>query len=394
MGIVTSIVYILGRQPVLGLAELESLYGSERVVPAGDLAAVASFEGEDPVPFSRIGGSIKAAVVKDSLPSTDWKDIERFLEGTAVGLSRSLPDGKIRLGISVYGFKMPAARINTLGLSLKKAIKKSGASIRVVPNKYPDLNSAQVLHNQLTGPTGIELVVVADGLKTIIARTTAVQDIEAYAARDQARPKRDAKVGMLPPKLAQIMLNLALVDRGMRVLDPFCGTGVVLQEAALIGATVYGTDIDERMVSYARDNLTWLQDTHGIRIDWLLETGDATSHAWQPPLETVVCETYLGRPLTVLPDPDTLHKIVGDCNTIITKSLENLARQTKTGSRVCIAVPAWQVRPNRFRHLPCLDHLQELGYNRIRFVHVETADLIYYRPDQVVARELAVLERI
>jgi hypothetical protein len=37
-----------------------------------------------------------------------------------------------------------------------------------------------------------------------------VQDIDAYAERDFERPMRDAFVGMLPPKLAQIMLNLAV----------------------------------------------------------------------------------------------------------------------------------------------------------------------------------------
>lgn len=62
-------------------------------------------------------------------------------------------------------------------------------------------------------------------------RTSFVQDIESYTARDQARPMRDARVGMLPPKLAQIIINLALSNNDItEVLDPFCGTGVVLQE--------------------------------------------------------------------------------------------------------------------------------------------------------------------
>src|SRR6185503_10002944 len=100
----------------------------------------------------------------------------------------------------------------------------------------------------------------------LLAQTLFVQDIEAYGARDQARPARDARVGMLPPKLAQIMLNLSAGPlrasaeelARLRVLDPFCGTGVILQEALLMGYSVLGTDIDERMVDYSRRNIKWL----------------------------------------------------------------------------------------------------------------------------------------
>lgn len=67
--------------------------------------------------------------------------------------------------------------------------------------------------------------------------------------RDYGRPARDARVGMLPPKLAQIMLNLSVKDeKSGTVLDPFCGTGVLLQEAALAGFDFIGSDIEPRMV--------------------------------------------------------------------------------------------------------------------------------------------------
>jgi tRNA G10 N-methylase Trm11 len=179
---------------------------------------------------------------------------------------------------------------------------------------------------------------------------------------------------------------------GTRLLDPFCGTGVLLQEAALMGFSVYGTDIDERMVRYSRDNLNWLKDSHDVHVDWFLETGDATSHSWQQPVDTIACETFLGRPLSALPDPATLQKIVQDCDTIHRKFLQNLATQAKSGFRACVAVPAWKTKSG-FKHLPVLDSLEELGYNRLRFVHVGAQELIYHRPEQLVARELVILQR-
>jgi len=48
---------------------------------------------------------------------------------------------------------------------------------------------------------------------------------------------------------------------------------------------------------------------------------------------------------------------------------------------------------NRFKHLPVLDQLTDLGYNRMVLERVPAKDLLYFRPDQVVARELVILIR-
>ncbi len=128
----------------------------------------------------------------------------------------------MRLGLSLYGFSESLRRVEATGLNLKKAIRKTGRSVRLVPNKTAELNAAQIIHNQLTGPTGWELLFIRESGKTIIAQTVKVQDIDAYARRDRLRPKRDAKVGMLPPKLAQIIINLAAGKLPSETLQSIC----------------------------------------------------------------------------------------------------------------------------------------------------------------------------
>jgi tRNA G10 N-methylase Trm11 len=231
-----------------------------------------------------------------------------------------------------------------------------------------------------------------------MAQNIAEQDIEAYAARDQARPKRDARVGMLPPKLAQIIVNLAAGkltadSKQLTLLDPFCGTGVVLQEALLMGYSAYGTDLEPRMIEYSEINLKWLRSFYHqlSAVSCKLEVGDATNMTWQP-FDFVAAETYLGRPFSALPAPNVLDKVIQDVDTIHKKFLKNVARQTKPGFRMCIAVPAWKASTG-FKRLPTLDHLEELGYTRAVFKHVREQDLIYHRENQIVARELVVLQR-
>ncbi len=406
---------ILGRQPALGIAELESLYGADKITAIGSQAALVAV---DPclLAFDRLGGSTKFCKHLTTLDTTDWKQIEKFLLQVSPGHSQTMPEGKMTLGLSVIGLDIPLKQLEATGLSMKKAIKKTGRNVRLIPNKAAELNTAQVLHNKLTSPTGWELVFIKNGEKTEIAQTVKVQNITSYTVRDRERPKRDARVGMLPPKLAQIIINLASgqlpedklanicdIPAGEKiprpqldqtVLDPFCGTGVVLQEAALMGYNTYGTDLEQRMVDYTTANLEWLRTTYGQDVAAELEKGDATSHEWKATsVDFVACESYLGRPFTTKPGDEILNQTASECNLIIRKFLRNIHGQLQSGTRLCVAVPAWQIRTGQFKHLSLLDSLEELGYNRVSFEHNRESDLLYYREDQVVARELLVLIR-
>jgi tRNA G10 N-methylase Trm11 len=401
-------LFILGRQPAIGRAELESLFGASRLEPVGDFAIASDIPLAD-VPFARIGSSIRLAKPLATLPATKWADIGRKTVKLLPSLLDTLPlDGKIKLGLSVYGLPVETRDLLRTGLELKKTCKAQGRSVRVVPNVELTLNTAQVLHNQLVGELGVELLFLADGNKVHVAQTVSIQDIDAYAARDQGRPKRDAFVGMLPPKLAQTIVNLGVgqlpATTDTVVLDPFCGTGVILQEALLMGYGTYGTDLEKRMVDYSQKNLEWLA-TYTAKANtppsepatfnkaFRLETGDATDHTWQHPVAAVACETYLGHPLSSWPSADKLHDIIGTCNVIIQKFLANLAGQIPAGTRLCLAVPAWQAPNGRIHNLPMLDQIEVLGYNRVSFSWASGQDMIYHRPDQLVARELLVITR-
>lgn len=408
----TQSICILGRQPELGLAELESLYGADKIQPIGNDAVLLKINPGS-ISFTRLGGSIKLAKLLAILDTTNWAEIEKFGLDNIPQHVQNVPEGKFKLGISVHGINVSPKRINATALSFKKAIKTTGRNVRIIPNNSKQLTSAQVLHNQLTSSTGWELLFISDGKQTYLAQTIVVQNIDAYAARDQVRPKRDAKVGMLPPKLAQIIINLAAgrinnisavncssastnsekqqVIESLTLLDPFCGTGVMLQEALLMGYNTYGTDLEPRMVEYSQTNLDWLT-TNFKAPKYAVVAGDATNMIWPKGFDIVATETYLGRPFSVQPKPQILYEVMKDVDTILRKFLTNMASQTKKGTRLCIAMPAWKT-PNGFKHLQVLDSLEEIGYTSISFVHNTTNGLLYFRPDQIVARELVVLIR-
>ncbi len=376
---------VLGRQPEISVAELKALFSRVRKLSE----KVAVFEAKNPN-IDRLGGSLKIAEELSEKP---------------LDFLRDLPEGKITLGLSDYSRNASKKTATMEALKLKKILVRHGRSVRVVENREAVLSTATSLHNGMSGKNErkVELIKVDDGWYRVIG----VQNIDAYAERDQARPARDAYVGMLPPKLAQILINLCeSLPEGATVLDPFCGTGVVLQEALLMGYKAYGTDISERMVKYSEKNLKWLVKFENTSL-WAhsrpfgqvygpqesifqISQGDATSFQWTQPIDAVACEGYLGKPFAKIPTEIELKEQKQECQAIILEFLNNLLEQIKSDTPVVIAIPAWLREDGTYERLEILDQIEKLGYN---VDNKSREGLLYCREDQVVARDIIILRK-
>ena len=366
---------VLGRQPEISLAELEALF--EDVEQKS--REIAFFTTDTEPSLDRLGGSLKLAKKLENDISP-----EEYL--------KSLPEGKITLGLSDYTHAKYSSRdiknISQTGVKIKKALKVQGRSVRVLPNSTPVISTAAAHHNGLgRSPRKVELIKYRDDWFVSLG----AQNITAYKERDQARPLRDAKVGMLPPKLAQILINLCgNLDQNSTILDPFCGTGVVLQEALLMGYGVYGTDKDERMVKYTEKNLEWLSKKHHLSQKITIEQGDATAYEWQQSIGAIASEIYLGPPMSAPPADIKLKTVKQECGAILADFLKNLKPQIKSNTPVTLAIPAWKRPDGHFEHLKTVDEIEKLGYN---VLNKSRDGLLYARENQVVAREIIVLRK-
>lgn len=385
-------IAILGRQPHLSVAELERLYGAKSVRWFSESAAIITSQAYC---FDDTAGTQKAGRIVTELKG-NWKNVsQKIIKAYAEAWSDH--EGKITLGISAYGFSDATARsVQKTGIILKKKLREHDVSVRLIPNSDAALNTATSHHNKLgLSDNKVELIVIKNNNNNVIvAESVGAQNITALARRDQERPKRDAFVGMLPPKLAKLIVNLAVGDaKNGTVLDPFCGTGVVLQEAMLRGFDVYGTDLAEKMVQYSQENIQWLARTHHIDEHTAnIECGDAMKHQWSEHVSYVAAETYLGQPFSAPPSPAKQKQVQDNCNHIIGDFLKNLHTQLDDNTTLCIAVPAWRGKDGGFTHLPLIQNIEAYGYERIELTHVRDEHLIYYREDQVVARQLLILK--
>ncbi|MDF2461402.1 MAG: hypothetical protein K0S68_805 [Candidatus Saccharibacteria bacterium] len=372
-------IAILGRQPELGLVELESLLGPAGVRPFGRQAALVS----ESLDIERLGGSLKLGVILYRGPVVPLRELP-------FGIGK-LPrrDSKTTFAISAYGVRETARDLIAAGLELKKQLKREGSVRLITPGKGLAVSAAELRHNRVLSE-GFELLFVQSGSELVVARTIGVQDIDWYSKRDYERPARSAKVGMLPPKLAQVLVN---TTRGKLVSDPFCGTGVVMQEARLLGRRAVGSDLSEEMVEATRTNMQWLEHQVPAPLpEWSVTLADART-VELPEGCSVVSEGYLGPNQSKAPSDTELAAIKHELLDLYRGALANFAKQLSSGGEVTICVPAWRLG-KRWDYLGLVDELPKLGYTPKGFRAASASPLLYARDDQIVGRQLLILRKI
>ncbi len=238
--------------------------------------------------FNRAGSFIRYGVIID--------DLETFL-------TPFFEKKKVTYGISVLGpSNIQAKDIQRLSNEIKRGFKDSGVSSRFVLPQKSELNAAQVIHNEILSE-GFELCILDINGERVYGSTFGIQDINAFVKRDLDRPSVDFDMGVLPQKLARIMCNLTGLRSGV-LWDPFCGSGTVLMEAAVLGFDVLGSDIDVRALESADKNIKWLSKEKIIsnnkynifQLDIRNVEKRVVRDLKNTNINAVVCEPFMGPP--------------------------------------------------------------------------------------------------
>jgi SAM-dependent methyltransferase len=139
------------------------------------------------------------------------------------------------------------------------------------------------------------------------------------ASMRQHDGRLDERPGALRPAVAAAMVRLA-GPAGLPLLDPCCGSGTILREAAAERWTAQGVDVDPEAVNVARRN------ARGADV----QVGDARSL----PLD----DDSLGACVSNLPFGHQ-HQVTGDMNRWLKTVLGEMARVTRVGGRVVVLIP-------------------------------------------------------
>ncbi|MGE5425637.1 MAG: TRM11 family SAM-dependent methyltransferase [Bacillota bacterium] len=388
--------FILGTHPDWSVAEIASLLGeqglfweNERILikKGADIAAANL--------INTLGGTTKIARIETFFPeSTPIAALAKACSKIIVEKG-ARGQGKLVFGISDNGVGGKFS-VERLGLSIKRELKEAGVSSRLVTSREKELSTVVVGQNKLI-TKGAELIFFKHGRDIFIAMTLAVQPYKDLSRRDFGRPARDDHSGMLPPKLAQMLINFAgQRQRDDLLLDPFCGSGTIITEAMLMGyMNLVGTDLSEKAVKDSRTNGEWIRELYNLEVrpKFYIKNATKLNQYFKPKtVDTIVTEPYLGpqRGLNdVAATKEELERLYSD-------ALNNFFDILKPGGRV---VMVWPVFFGREYLKPTLDRWKPVSALPEKFKHLSwvkqtyRGTLLYHREGQRVWRELVILEK-
>lgn len=382
-------LFVGGNHPDLTKAELFGYF--KRKIKINNLAKglfLADLDDFDPkVAIKELGGVIKIAKIEFRIKKNQTEDLARLMSEKI-----AKADKKIMFGFSNYGVKL---KIGDLAMELKKIFKADGLNARWVISREPILSSVVVGENKLIA-NGAEFILIPAQAEIIVAKTEAVQDYRGLSKRDYGRPGRDDYSGMLPPKLAQIMLNLSEIDQAKAVLDPFCGSGTVLTEAALLGVkSLFGSDISAKAIADTKDNFNWLKNNYDLKPFLFLKRLDVKelSKIIKPAsIDCVVFEGFLGPQRGKI---DWFREFK-ELNNLYNSAFKEIFKVLKSGGIMVAALPLVENNGKKLMVELDLKNWQkvDLGLDETenRFVTLKNG-LIYSRPNQRVKREIIALKK-
>jgi len=275
--------------------------------------------------------------------------------------------------------------LKTTLLKLKKELKKWWFSSRFVNKDFKSINSATVIWENLV-KRWTDFSMMINRKKEYLWKTIWIQDINAYSKRDYAK-SRDMQIWMLPPKLSQIMINLA--NWKDVIYDPFVWLWTILIEAELMWFTVlYGSDLNPAMVEKASKNTKWIIEKLNAKFineatffdkikDWI-----------------IVSEWYLWEVMTQKNiSRDRIMEQSKGLGKLYTHFFENLKKWGFTWT-IVISFPFWEIKWSYHYFEEIYSILEEkceiLPYfpDNFNLKATKSGSLLYKREKQLVWREI------
>ena len=426
--------FILGRNPTLSFAEIAAVFRlkPKQVLYLGEEAAVVEIEQEIGASslIRKLGGTIKMGAINFKYQMSNFKAMSNDLMSKLMPPLESIT-GKFNFGISYYGagkFKPE----KELAMEIKRMLKERGVNSRWVTSREKTLSSVVAEQNKLTSGRGAEIIIINDGRNYFVGKTLAVQPFKELSARDYGRPGRDDYSGMLPPKLAQIMINLTPnpspykgegslspyamspslyqgEGRGEVILDPFCGSGTILTEAALMGfKNIIGCDISEKAVEDAQKNFQFLISnfqsifnkpiSNEVAEIFQCDVRKLSQFVKLNSVDAIVTEPYLG-PARMKWSGQNIGQVARELEELYRQAILEFAKVLKPNGRVVMVWPIFKIGAGEIKLDPnkILDDnfkiknlLAEFLPNKIIKLN-ERGAMVYGRQGQKVWREILVL---
>ncbi len=370
-------LFQVGRTPDLSVRELISC-GLDGELIREQLFQVEHDEKEQDkviAQFNELGGSLKLLKVVGEFTDLNEEDLVNYV----AAYFAQFPKPTFAIG-ELYRDNIEKIQ----STDVKNALKERGVSSRFIDAPREGLSASVLLHQKVS-----EIIVVrVDEHTTLFGQTLGVQNIDQWTIRDREKPYADRKKGMLPPKVARMMVNIGLgelkkvSDSAPIIYDPFCGTGTVLIEGMVMGYPVIGTDLDATAAGGTTNNLRWLQERYGLSAKFTVFQSDV-SHVQEGQLDVkpnlIVTEPFLGKPK---PDHDQLPNMFRGMEKLYLGAFRQWRALLADNAVITMIFPFATDGKHDFSLESIIDKIATLGYTPT------SEPCLYHRPQAVIQRQV------
>lgn len=392
--------FILGSNPGLSLAEILSVFDCQIIAQSDSFVIVKSTNQIAVDDVQRLGGVIKFGEIAEQ------KSFSVDLCAEYIMSSYEAGEGKISYGFSVYGTDNVAVSqlrktIASQALEIKRILKENTYSARHVISRDDTLSAVVVSKNKLLS-RGVEFVAMLDHGNEYWGYTLFVQDFYSFAKRDIAKPGRSMDVGMLPPKLARMMINISGIKKNGRLLDAFCGVGTVALEAADMGIRhIVCTDISEKSLSFAHKNAELIKNEYGVELDIRRRDAQKLDPDYIGMVDAIVSEPYLGPIMQKSAQKGDIHAILNELEALYTNAFIAFSQIIVSGGSVVFVFPEWHVGGEVIR-MPesMIQSIESQGFTIQQLLPdgpaqymTDRGSIVYGRDGQQVYREIVLFKK-
>lgn len=363
-------LFILGNNPELSQEEIKAVLPLIKIIKSGKNFLIVEQEKIDCQQIiNRLGGTIKIGTFLSN----------NFNINSILKIANQKTNNK-RFN---FGFSFYQQKPTNVGMVVKRKLAEAGINSRLVTSRDSVLSSVIIIkekcHDFLIGPNFFGL-------------TCAVQNFKDYTKRDFGRPAFDALSGMLPPKVAKMMINLSQTKKNQIILDPFCGSGTILTEALALGyQNLLGTDLSAKAVADSLKNLQWLSQELKInKINWKvsqLNVEKLSEKFKENSIDAIISEPYLGKPIKGNETEKTIKQIIKELEKLYLTSFIQFKKILKPQGKIIIIIPEWHLN-NKIYQLNFDKQLAKLNLQRL-----DNNQLIYKREKQKVWRKITIWKK-
>jgi len=235
------------------------------------------------------------------------------------------------------------------------------------------------------------IVVFKDGFEIIVfgkfvGMVKAVYDPSEYKKRDINKPVQ-RPLHTISIRLAKILINLSGAKEGDVVLDPFCGIGVIMQEALLMKMDAIGIDVEAKCVNDSMKNVNWVKKMYNVDGKFRIIKGDSRYvQNYVKKVDVVATEPYLGPFMKKLPTPEKARDVVRKLTPMYADLLKGLNKVVK--GKVAIVMPRFRLYDGKRIKINFLKLIDEAG-----FKPKKDFPIVYVAVKSKMEREIWVIEK-